>query len=64
MPHAMNFRLMQSNHGIPANGTTMVMDDSSKQETIPANATKLHLSNELLKPKLPQTVQPKSDQLR
>ena len=64
MPHAMNLRLMQSNHGNAANATTMMMDDSSKWETIPANATKLHLSNEILKPNLPQTVQPKSDQLR
>ena len=58
MPHAMNFRLMQSNHGNPANTTTMMIEDSSKWETIPTNATKLHLSNELFKPNLPQTVQP------
>ena len=58
MPHAMNFRLMQTNHGNAANATTMMMDDSSKWETIPVNVIKLHLSHELLKSKLPQTVQP------
>ena len=62
MPHAMNFRLMQSNHGIPVTITTMVIDDSSKWETAAANANKLHLSNELSKPNLPQTVQPMPDQ--
>ena len=60
----MNFRLMQSNHGNPANTTTMIADDSSKWETTPTSATKLHLSNELFKPKLSQTVQLKSDLLR
>ena len=53
MPHAMNFRLIQSNHDNAANATTMAIDDSSKWEAVPTNAIKLHLSNELFKPKLP-----------
>ena len=64
MPHAMSFRLMQSNHGNPTNTTTKTTEDSSKWETTPASATKFHLSNELFKPKLSQTVQPKSDLVR
>ena len=39
-------------------------EDSSKEETTPTSATKLHLSNELFEPKLSQTVQPKSYQGR
>ena len=64
MPHAMNFRLIQSNHSNAANATTMMIDDSSNWEAVPTNATKLHLSYELFKPKLPLTVQPRPEQLR
>ena len=40
MPHTINFRLIQSNHGNPANAATMMTDDSSKWEAVPTNATK------------------------
>ena len=43
MPQAMKFRLMQSNHGNPANTTTKMTEDSSKWETTPASATKYPL---------------------
>ena len=52
MPHAVNVRLMQSNHGNPANTTTKMTEDSSKWQTTPTSATKFQLSNELFKPKL------------
>ena len=60
----MNSRLMQSNHGNPANTTTKMTGDSSKWEMTPTSAIKCHLSNELFIPKLSQTVQPKYDQVR
>ena len=63
MPETINFRLMQSNHGNPATTTTKMTEDSSKQETTPASATKRHLPNELFQPKLSQTVQPKPDKV-
>ena len=64
MPHAMNFRLMQSNHSNHANTTTKKIGDSSQWETTPTSATTFHLTNELFIPKLSQTVQPKPDLLR
>ena len=36
----MNFRLMQSDHGNPANTATKTTGDSSKWETTPASAIK------------------------
>ena len=52
--HASCYELfIQSNHSNAANATTMAIDDSSKWEAVPANATILHLPNELFKPKLP-----------
>ena len=44
MPHAMNFRLMLSNHGNPAKAKTITKEDSSqsgRSYSMPLNSSKL-----------------------